>query len=63
MHFVTSGAGSKSFQGLREGTTEEGLQFGYDGQGFISVSMAAQALRIDFHDALGNNLYELNLKK
>ncbi|KAG0561180.1 hypothetical protein KC19_9G043300 [Ceratodon purpureus] len=63
VHFVTSGAGSKSFQGLREGTTEEGLQFGYDGQGFISVSMAAQVLRIDFHDALGNNLYELNLKK
>ncbi|KAG0592478.1 hypothetical protein KC19_1G255300 [Ceratodon purpureus] len=63
VHFITSGAGSKSFQGLQEGKPEDGLQFGYDGQGFISVSMAAQALQIDFHDALGNNLHQLHLQR
>lgn len=63
VHFVTSGAGSKSFQGLRQGKPEDGLQFGYDGQGFISVSMAAQDLRIDFHDALGHKLHQLTLHK
>lgn len=63
VHFITSGAGSKSFQGIREATSEDGLQFAHDGQGFISVSMAAKALRIDFHDALGKNLHVLHLKK
>lgn len=63
VHFVTSGAGSKSFQGIREATSEDGLQFGLDAQGFISVSIAAQALKIDFHDALGNRLHQLKLKK
>jgi len=63
VHFITSGGGSKSFQGLHEGTEEDGLQFGYDGQGFISVSMAAEALHIQFHDALGNTLHHLDLKK
>lgn len=63
VHFVTSGAGSKSFQGLHEGQPEDGLQFGYDGQGFVSVSMGAHDLRIDFHDALGQNLYQLDLHK
>lgn len=63
VHFITSGAGSKSFQGIQDATREDGLQFAHDGQGFISVSMAAQALRINFHDALGNKLHQLNLKK
>ena len=63
VHFVTSGAGSKSFQGIHEATKEDGLVFGHDAQGFISVSIAPHALRIDFHDALGNKLHRLNLKK
>lgn len=63
VHFVTSGAGSKSFQGLQEATKEDGLQFGHDAQGFISVSMAARALKVDFHDALGNDLYQFQLQK
>lgn len=63
MHFVTSGAGSKSFQGIHEAISEDGLQFGLDAQGFISVSVGAEALRIDFHDALGHNLHQLKLKK
>jgi tartrate-resistant acid phosphatase type 5 len=63
VHFVTSGAGSKSFQGIHEATSEDGLQFANDGQGFISMSMASKRLRIDFHDALGNVLYNLKLHK
>jgi len=63
VHYVTSGGGSKSFQGIHESTSEDGVQFTNDGQGFISVSMASKALRIDYHDALGNDLYHFNLKK
>lgn len=63
VHFVTSGAGSKSYQGIQEATSEDGLQFANDGQGFISMSMASKRLRVDFHDALGNVLYNLKLHK
>nr|XP_024369236.1 purple acid phosphatase 8-like isoform X2 [Physcomitrium patens] len=63
VHFITSGAGSKSFQGIHEATPEDGLQFAMDGQGFISVSMAVHELRVDFHDALGHNLHKLQLTK
>lgn len=44
-------------------TEEDGLQFGYDGQGFVSVSMTVPSLHLQFHDALGSTLYSLDLKK
>jgi tartrate-resistant acid phosphatase type 5 len=63
VHFITSGGGSKAWQGMQTPTEEDGLQFGYDGQGFVSVSMTVASLHLQFHDALGSTLYSLDLKK
>ncbi len=63
VHFITSGGGSKAWQGMQAPTEEDGLQFGYDGQGFVSVSMTVASLHLQFHDALGSTLYSLDLNK
>ncbi|CAK9863719.1 unnamed protein product [Sphagnum jensenii] len=63
VHFITSGGGSKAWQGMQTPTEEDGLQFGYDGQGFVSVSMTVASLHLQFHDALGSTRYSLDLKK
>lgn len=63
IHFITSGGGSKCWQGIGEADKENGLRFAYDGQSFISVSMATDTAQIVFHDAFGNVLNTLDLNK
>lgn len=63
MHFVTSGAGSKAWRGMNDTADQSGLQFYYDGQGFVSMSFNSSMLSFAFYDALGNTLHDAYLSK
>lgn len=63
IQFLTSGGGSKSWRGMDTNADMTGLQFYYDGQGFMSLSISATTLCFSFHDALGNTLHEKCLDK
>ncbi|EFJ08246.1 hypothetical protein SELMODRAFT_132000, partial [Selaginella moellendorffii] len=61
--FITSGAGSKSWQGIRPATVANGLHFAYDGQGFVSASVGRSSFLLEFYDAFGNVLHTTHLRK
>lgn len=63
MHFVTSGGGSKAWRGMDDTADQSGLQFYYDGQGFVSMSFNSSVLSFAFYDALGNTLHNAYLSK
>lgn len=63
MHFLTSGGGSKAWRGMDDSADQTGLQFFYDGQGFVSMSFNSSTLSFAFHDALGNLLHSDYLSK
>ena len=63
IQFLTSGAGSKAWRGMKEGANMEGLQFFHNGQGFMSVEIQATLLHVVFYDVHGNIVHELNLSK
>ncbi|XP_062118078.1 purple acid phosphatase 17-like [Humulus lupulus] len=57
IQFLTSGAGSKAWRGDIKGLNKEGLNFFYDGQGFMSVKLASNEAEIAFYDVFGNVLH------
>ncbi|KAI5084409.1 hypothetical protein GOP47_0000578 [Adiantum capillus-veneris] len=63
VHFFTSGGGSKAYSGLREYTEVQGVQFAYDGQGFLAVSMRPESISFTFYDVLGDAIYNYLLQK
>ncbi|KAG6552766.1 hypothetical protein Mapa_005714 [Marchantia paleacea] len=63
VHFVTSGGGSKAWDGVRSSKDTEGVLFAYDGQGFAAISMGAKELLLSFHDGIGNTIYTAHLHK
>ncbi|BBN07961.1 tartrate-resistant acid phosphatase type 5 [Marchantia polymorpha subsp. ruderalis] len=63
VHFVTSGGGSKAWDGVRSSENTEGVLFAYDGQGFAAISMGPHELLLSFHDGLGNTIYTAHLHK
>lgn len=63
MHFLTSGGGSKAWRGMDTTADQSGLQFYYDGQGFMSLSISSSLLAFSFYDALGNTLHHAVLSK
>lgn len=63
IHFFTSGGGSKAFSGLRPYDEEAGVQFAFDGQGFLAVSMNATVVSFSFYDVFGDVLYSYTLEK
>ena len=64
MHLFTSGAGSKAYSGLRPYTQDgDGVEFAYDGQGFLSVSMRPQSVALTFYDVNGHDIYTYDLQK
>ncbi|XP_062158518.1 purple acid phosphatase 17-like [Alnus glutinosa] len=63
IQFLTSGAGSKAWRGDIKGHNKEGLNFFYDGQGFMSVQLTQLDAEIVFYDVFGNILHRWSTKK
>ncbi|KAI4352072.1 hypothetical protein L6164_006358 [Bauhinia variegata] len=61
--FLTSGAGSKAWRGYTQGLNRKGLNFFYDGQGFMSVQLTQTDANIEFYDVSGNVLHRLTASK
>lgn len=63
IQFLTSGAGSKAWRGDIKDTTREGLQFFYDGQGFMSVWLSQTEAEIVFYNVDGEVLHRFSVSK
>lgn len=63
IHFFTSGGGSKAFKGLRDYGNEAGVNFVFDGQGFLAVSMMATSALFRFYDVFGEVMYSYRLQR
>lgn len=63
IQFLTSGAGSKAWRGDVKELNKEGLNFFYDGQGFMSVKLNPTDAEIAFYDVFGKVLHRLNASK
>ncbi|MED6109192.1 Purple acid phosphatase 17, variant 2 [Stylosanthes scabra] len=57
IQFLTSGAGSKAWRGDIKETKKRGVNFFYDGQGFMSVKLTQTDADIEFHDVNGKILH------
>ncbi|OAY32190.1 purple acid phosphatase 17 isoform X2 [Manihot esculenta] len=63
IQFLTSGAGSKAWRGDLKELNREGLEFFYDGQGFMSVQLTQTEAEIAFYDVFGNILHKWTTTK
>lgn len=63
VQFLTSGAASKAWRGDIKERDREGLQFFYDGQGFMSVELNQTEVQIVFYDVFGEVLHKWSTKK
>ncbi|XP_047967910.1 purple acid phosphatase 17-like [Salvia hispanica] len=63
IQFLTSGAGSKAWRGDVNTTNEQGLEFFYDGQGFMSVELSPSDVAVVFYDVFGAVLHRWNMFK
>ncbi|KAI5673446.1 hypothetical protein M9H77_13810 [Catharanthus roseus] len=63
IQFLTSGAGSKSWRGDVKEMNRKGLNFFYDGQGFMSVQLRMNDADIAFYDVFGRVLHRLVISK
>lgn len=59
IQFLTSGAGSKAWRGDIQEKNKRGLNFFYDGQGFMSVQLTQTDANIEFYDVSGNVLHRI----
>ncbi|KAK9199707.1 hypothetical protein WN944_014899 [Citrus x changshan-huyou] len=60
IQFLTSGAGSKAWRGDIKEENGDGLNFFYDGQGFMSVKLTQFEAEIKFYDVHGKVLHRWN---
>ncbi|KAK7320205.1 hypothetical protein RJT34_04941 [Clitoria ternatea] len=63
IQFLTSGAGSKAWRGDIDQMNQRGLNFFYDGQGFMSVKLTETDATIHFYDVSGQVLHRLSSSK
>lgn len=63
IQFLTSGAGSKAWRGDVKQMNHRGLNFFYDGQGFMSVKLTHTDATIEFYDVSANVLHRLTSSK
>jgi len=63
IQYLTSGAGSKAWRGDLKGQNRKGLEFFYDGQGFMSVQMTPSDVEIVFYDVFGKVLHKWTMSK
>ncbi|XP_061361842.1 purple acid phosphatase 17-like [Gastrolobium bilobum] len=59
IQFLTSGAGSKAWRGDIKETNRRGLNFFYDGQGFMSVQLTQTYSNVEFYDVSGKVLHRI----
>ncbi|KAI3975863.1 hypothetical protein MKX01_030708 [Papaver californicum] len=62
LEFVTSGGGSKAWNGFID-KEKDGLKFFHDGQGFVSIELNPNVAKVVFYDVLGQVLYHFNMYK
>ncbi|KAL5702797.1 acid phosphatase [Ranunculus cassubicifolius] len=62
IQYFTSGGGSKAWNGEME-KNKDGLEFYYDGQGFMAVKLAPNKAQIKFYDIFGKVLHKFNVSK
>jgi len=63
IQFLVSGAGSKAWRGDVRETTGNGVNFFYDGQGFMSVQLSGTDATIVFYDVSGQVLHKTTSSK
>lgn len=63
IQFLTSGAGSKAWRGDVGEINKRGVNFFYDGQGFMSVQLTPTESEIAFYDVSGKELHRLHASK
>ncbi|KAL1541754.1 Purple acid phosphatase 17 [Salvia divinorum] len=63
IQFLTSGAGSKAWRGDVNTTNGQGLEFFYDGQGFMSVELTQSDITVVFYDVFGAILHRWTMFK
>ncbi|XP_057748588.1 purple acid phosphatase 17-like [Arachis stenosperma] len=63
IQFLTSGAGSKAWRGDVKETHKRGVNFFYDGQGFMSVKLTQTDADIEFYDVYGEILHRFTSSK
>ncbi|KAJ8554105.1 hypothetical protein K7X08_024783 [Anisodus acutangulus] len=63
IQFLTSGAGSKAWRGDVKGLNREGVNFFYDGQGFMSVQLTPTHVETEFYDVFGKVLHKWSRSK
>lgn len=63
IQFLVSGAGSKAWRGDVRETTGNGVNFFYDGQGFMSVQLTRTDANIVFYDVSGQVLHKTTSSK
>ncbi|XP_068664061.1 purple acid phosphatase 17-like [Aristolochia californica] len=62
IQFLTSGGGSEAWRGDMK-SNREGLEFFYDGQGFMYVGMTEADVNIVFYDVFGTVLHQFKTSK
>ncbi|CAA7400814.1 unnamed protein product [Spirodela intermedia] len=62
IQFLTSGAGSKAWRGVFKPNADR-LMFFYDGQGFLSIQLTRDRLKLAFHDVAGEVLHRWSTAK
>ncbi|MCL7045088.1 hypothetical protein MKW94_003934 [Papaver nudicaule] len=62
LEFVTSGGGSKAWNGYIQ-KEKDGLKFFHDGQGFVSMEVTPKVAKIVFYDVFGQVLYHFHMYK
>ncbi|KAG9458126.1 hypothetical protein H6P81_002634 [Aristolochia fimbriata] len=62
IQFLTSGGGSKAWRGY-VGSNRDGLEFFYDGQGFMSVEITETDADIVYYDVFGKRLHHFKMSK
>ncbi|XP_068658405.1 purple acid phosphatase 3-like [Aristolochia californica] len=60
IQFLTSGGGSKAWRGDKV-SNQEGLEFFYDGQGFMWVEITEADASIVYYDVFGSGLHQLKM--
>lgn len=63
IQFLTSGAGSKAWRGDVKSLNREGVNFFYDGQGFMSVQITPTHVEIELYDVFGKVIHKWSRPK
>ncbi|CAN1839248.1 Purple acid phosphatase 17 [Linum perenne] len=63
IQYLTSGGGSKAWNGDIKSYDERVMKFYYDGQGFISMQLTDTSVEVLFHDVFGQVLHRWHVSK